>query len=272
MGYWDDRARMMGSRPAATGWGGYLRELELLTLREQLKEIASPVLDLGCGNGYLLGSLTRMSGGKVRIVGMDRSTQMLSVARGHGRFLVCGDAVRLPFKAGAFASAYSVRTLINMGSREKQARALGEVARVLKQGGKLTLIECFEKPFGRLNAMRRRLGLPDLPSPRYNIFLQRPVVLKTMGDDGLQLVGSWSFPLSTAIDKLILSKLEARRTPGFGRRFLVTLRPFERPASRLLGDLGHDAVMVGRKSLQPVDPDGCAQTTQYLSSTVPRSA
>ncbi len=251
MGCWGDRAREMGAHPAATGWGGYLRELELLTLSREVKRAAGLVLDLGCGNGYLLGNLTRMGGGKMRIVGIDRSAEMISVARGDGHLLVYGDAVRLPFKTAAFAFAYSVRTLINLRSRERQAEALGDLARVLMRDGKLILIECFEEPFGRLNMMRKRLGLPDLPRLPYNIFLERPLVRKIMDDDGIQLLDSWSFPLSAAIDKVILKKIEWGRARGVGRRLLVSFHPFERPASKLLGDLGHDLVMVGRKSLLP---------------------
>lgn len=72
---------------------------ELEALRRVLRSLdLRSVLDVACGTGFLTRDLPG------RVVGLDQSLAMLRVARGrlpHGR-VIQGDALRLPFCAGAF--------------------------------------------------------------------------------------------------------------------------------------------------------------------------
>ena len=98
------------------------------------------VLDLGCGTGKL-GALVA---GRCRVIGVDVSAEMLRLARchsaGHMRF-VQGSAFRLPFRSGAFDAAVSGFVLRNLWDLPG---AIGELARVLRPGATLVLVDITE--------------------------------------------------------------------------------------------------------------------------------
>ena len=111
-------------------------------------ELAAPggserLLDVATGTGGLLRelSLRRVRPGEV--VGIDRSPSMLAVAATHGlpagwRLLV-GDAMRLPFPGGRFdvVTACYLLHLLDGGCR---ARAIAEIARVVRVGGRVVTV------------------------------------------------------------------------------------------------------------------------------------
>jgi SAM-dependent methyltransferase len=112
------------------------------------------VLDVGCGDGVLA---TRLAQGGARVTGVDASADMIAAARSRAKAagvdvdLVEGDAGNLPFLGGHFDSVVSVATLCFV---DNPRRAVGEMARVLKPGGRLVLGE-----LGRWNlwAAQRRV-------------------------------------------------------------------------------------------------------------------
>jgi demethylmenaquinone methyltransferase / 2-methoxy-6-polyprenyl-1,4-benzoquinol methylase len=109
------------------------------------------VLDACCGTGDLAVEAERRGG---RVVGLDFSERMLERARKKSGAIewVQGDALALPFEDGAFDAAtvgFGVRNLADLGA------GLRELARVLKPGGKLAVLEITRprgilRPFFRL--------------------------------------------------------------------------------------------------------------------------
>ena len=109
------------------------------------------VLDACCGTGDLAVEAERRGG---RVVGLDFSEPMLERARKKSGAIewVQGDALALPFEDGAFDAAtvgFGVRNLADLES------GLRELARVLRPGGKLAVLEITRprgllKPFFRL--------------------------------------------------------------------------------------------------------------------------
>jgi demethylmenaquinone methyltransferase / 2-methoxy-6-polyprenyl-1,4-benzoquinol methylase len=109
------------------------------------------VLDACCGTGDLAVEAERRGG---RVVGLDFSEKMLERARRKSGAIewVEGDALALPFDAGAFDAAtvgFGVRNLADLEG------GLRELARVLRPGGKLAVLEITRprgilKPFFRL--------------------------------------------------------------------------------------------------------------------------
>lgn len=86
-----------------------------------------PALDVGCGTGILLRSLSHLA------VGLDISRSMLSRAPGGPlRERVLGDMERMPFRADSFWSIYSITSIQLAGDLR---RAVLEMARVAKGGG-----------------------------------------------------------------------------------------------------------------------------------------
>jgi SAM-dependent methyltransferase len=87
------------------------------------------VLDLGCGNGLYLRALGERPG--VEAVGCDLSPGMLRAVGPHPA-LVNGDAMRLPFRTGAFDVVLAPHMLYHVPD---PVTAAGEMRRVLRPGG-----------------------------------------------------------------------------------------------------------------------------------------
>jgi len=119
-----------------------------------VREVVWPgdrVLDACCGTGDLAVEAERRGG---RVVGLDFSPKMLERARKKSGAVewIQGDALALPFPDGDFDAAtvgFGVRNLADLES------GLEELARVLRSGGKLAVLEITRprgllKPFFRL--------------------------------------------------------------------------------------------------------------------------
>jgi len=118
-------------------------------------EHAHVVLDLCTGDGSSLPGLRRP--GRL-VIGLDASLAMLELAAeadwrgGWGPRLVCGDAFHLPFAAGsldAVTIAFGIRNL------RPQDAALAELARVLRPGGTLAVLEATGPRRGALAPLHR---------------------------------------------------------------------------------------------------------------------
>lgn len=133
------------------GWR--LRTVEALELREEAR-----VLDLATGTGDLAITIaTRHADASV--VGLDPSTGMLDVARRKALAaalsarleFVVGDAQTLPYADQTFDAATIAFGIRNVPDR---GRALREMRRVLRAGGRLAVLELAE-PHGVLGPLAR---------------------------------------------------------------------------------------------------------------------
>jgi demethylmenaquinone methyltransferase/2-methoxy-6-polyprenyl-1,4-benzoquinol methylase len=123
--------------------------------RETVKAVVRPgdrVLDACCGTGDL--AVAALKAGAGEVVGLDFSPRMLERARAKQRLVTWleGDVTAMPFEGGGFDSAtvgFGVRNVADL------AAALEELARVLRPGGRLGILEIttptgFLAPFYRL--------------------------------------------------------------------------------------------------------------------------
>jgi SAM-dependent methyltransferase len=147
------------------------RDLELEFIFTQLPAEAR-VLEVGCGNGYV----TRQLRERVRHVdGFDYAENMVARARANygetnTRFFHASVLDPNACEAGAYDAAVCVRVLINLRDAGEQATALGNIARWLKPGGRLILVEGFTDGFDALNQLRRKCELPDLVPAAINFY------------------------------------------------------------------------------------------------------
>lgn len=111
---------------------------------EQLRlESGWTALDVGCGTGEDVVAMAAMVAPTGRAVGLDASEAMVTEAiQRHGDVggasFQQGDAQRLPFDSDTFDACRCERTLLHV---DDPTRAVGEIARVLKPGGRVALIE-----------------------------------------------------------------------------------------------------------------------------------
>lgn len=120
---------------------------EVLPARRELEMSREPrrILDLACGTGDFSIAIAQAAQ-QVRVTGVDLSEGMLAVMRekvalkGLQRQITCtvGDSEALPFGDGIFNCATIAFGIRNFENREK---ALREILRVLKPGGRLVILE-----------------------------------------------------------------------------------------------------------------------------------
>jgi len=140
--------------------------------RKRLLEILEPapgerILEIGPGTGYYsLPVAERLSpGGTLEIFDLQQEMLDHTMRQARERALDNlvsrqGDAERLPYPDGSFDAAFLVTVL---GEIPDQSKALAELARVLRQGGRLVVGELFGDPhmvrFGALRERAERAGL-----------------------------------------------------------------------------------------------------------------
>jgi demethylmenaquinone methyltransferase/2-methoxy-6-polyprenyl-1,4-benzoquinol methylase len=114
------------------------------SFRDVLAQPEAKVLDLCCGTGDMTAALLKLRppGGEP-VIGLDFSAQMLSRARtkyaGANAQWLEGDAMHLPFPDASFdlvTAAFGFRNLTNY------AEGLREIARVLRPGGRIGILDC----------------------------------------------------------------------------------------------------------------------------------
>jgi SAM-dependent methyltransferase len=90
------------------------------------------VLEVGCGEGELAERVQDELG--VEVVAIDQSERMVELTRARGVDAQVGDVRELPFEDGSFDVAVAAWMLYHVPDLD---RALGELARVLRPGGRL---------------------------------------------------------------------------------------------------------------------------------------
>ena len=106
-----------------------------LTFEAVAEVRARRVLEVGCGPGELAARIARELSAEVTAV--DISERMVELARGRGVDARVGDVQELPFADGQFDCAVAAWMLYHVPDVD---RALAELARVLKPGGRLVAV------------------------------------------------------------------------------------------------------------------------------------
>ena len=116
----------------------------LATLRPLVRNVGAPrVLDVGCGTGRLLAKL-RKAFPAAELCGVDASGPMIEVAQAKPELrdvrLEVAPANAMPFDDGSFDAAL---TTMSFHHWEDQAAGLRDVARVLRQGAWLLVLDAY---------------------------------------------------------------------------------------------------------------------------------
>jgi SAM-dependent methyltransferase len=170
--FWETRAQDQTLTDVeATHSDVWQRWLEIETIKPYLRS-NDRLVDVGCGSGYA----TRLLAPLVHeAVGFDFSESMIGRARAAAagrerlRFDV-GDVLSIDSQAlGVFDVALSVRCLINLESWELQQRAIENIARLVRPGGRFIMVEGCADGRRALNALRQKVGLSEMPAVWHNV-------------------------------------------------------------------------------------------------------
>jgi ubiquinone/menaquinone biosynthesis C-methylase UbiE len=107
--------------------------------------VGKRVLDVGCGKGRFARILAERHPG-AEIWGLDLAESMLKLAPPAVR-TCAGSMTELPFRDGAFDAAYATESLEHAVEIE---RAVAEICRVVKPGGRIVIIDKNADQWGRL--------------------------------------------------------------------------------------------------------------------------
>jgi len=170
--FWDRRAQDPSRNDSeVTHRDIWQRWLEIETLKRYLRP-SDRLLDVGCGAGYT----TRLIAPLVReAVGVDYSASMIDRARAAAdgmpslRFEVADVMTLGEEPLGTFDVAVSSRCLINLADWMQQQRAIENIARRLKPGGRFLFLEGLEDGRNRLNELRQQSGLEPMPRVWHNV-------------------------------------------------------------------------------------------------------
>lgn len=134
---------LLATMEATAGWQATQR-LRLWERKQLILRKGARLLDVGCGLGEAAFALVEDLGDHGEIVGVDLSAEMVRVARArfraascHARFSV-GDACAIDEADNSFDVVRSERTLQWLAD---PVRAVAEMARVVRPGGRVSLID-----------------------------------------------------------------------------------------------------------------------------------
>ncbi|MEN8173692.1 MAG: class I SAM-dependent methyltransferase, partial [Chloroflexota bacterium] len=130
--------------------------LKLVGIRMFRPSKGMSILDVGCGTGSHLELYQRY---KCNLYGLDLSPSMLDVARkrlGDSAQLDLGDATKMPYDDDQFDLVISKLSIHEM-SPEIRKGVLSEMRRVLKNDGRMLLIEFHTGPYQPIQGWKSKL-------------------------------------------------------------------------------------------------------------------
>lgn len=252
--FWTEQARIHGRSFAASWSDQYAIDLEIRTLLNYFEE-GDKVLDVGCANGY--STLSFASQKKLDIKGVDYIPGMIEEAlknladvkpslKGSVVFDV-GNITRLAEADNLYDKVVVIRVVINLHDWETQQKGLHELARVIKPGGVLLLSEATLQGWKKMNTFRGEWGLPDIPMPPFNQYLDEERVVAAMHPEmELEKLDNFAstYYVGTRVLKPLLSRL-----PDFDVNAAKPDMEWNRWFSQLpaAGDYGTQKLFVFRK-------------------------
>ena len=116
------------------------------------------VLEVGCGRGELAERIAGELGSEV--VGLDQSERMVALTRARGVEALVGDVQELTFPDASFDAAVAAWMLYHVPDLD---RALAELARVLRPGGRLVAVTNSDRNLHELWGLYRGAGTRSNP-------------------------------------------------------------------------------------------------------------
>ncbi|XP_051522111.1 probable tRNA methyltransferase 9B [Myxocyprinus asiaticus] len=123
------------------------------------KEPGSIVADVGCGNGKYL-----HINENIFKLGCDVCRPLVDSAWSQGHEVQLCDGLRLPYRDGCFDAVLSIAVIHHMSTKERRIRAIKEMARTLRVGGRI-MIYVWAMEQKRRKFEKQDIFVPWNPSP-----------------------------------------------------------------------------------------------------------
>jgi SAM-dependent methyltransferase len=168
--HWGERARSVADDVEVNIMDVFQRELEYDHICKFLRA-DDTALEVGCGNGFS----TQRFRSIVRFVdAFDSSRDMVERARArfgetNNRFFH-DDVLEPRTIQDVYDVVLCVRVLINLRDLDEQLRAIANLARLTRPGGRLILVEGFVDGFQALSALRGGVNLPPVQPAAINSY------------------------------------------------------------------------------------------------------
>ena len=91
----------------------------------------SLIADIGCGNGK------NMYRKDCEMIGLDFCDKFVEICKSKKKHVVLGNCIKLPFSDQIFDVTLSVAVLHHLSTKERRQKALDELIRITKPGGKI---------------------------------------------------------------------------------------------------------------------------------------
>ena len=252
--YWMQQAIAHGQSHAASWPDIHAINLEIHEISKYLQD-NDKILEVGCANGFT--TIQYASAKKLEILGIDYIAEMIKSAqqrvvgiekslKGKVDFSV-GNVLNLNFPPETFDKVISTRVIINLGDWPNQLIGLNECGKVLKRNGILLLSEATVQGWQRMNSFRREWGLPDIPVPSFNNYIDEEKIVESLSDKfELEQISNFAstYFVGTRVLKPLLAKIAENKI-----NVADPLMEFNRWVAQLpsSGDYGTQKLLVFRK-------------------------
>lgn len=211
--HYQKEAVSKGLSKSSTMHDDYIREKEVefilneINCYHALVSRALKVLDLGCGNGYLLSLLTEKYD-NFKFFGMEFTEELYELAVSRklkNTVIIKGDCREQKMGGELFDVIISERVLINLLSRDDKVKAINNISTLLKKNGRYIMVESFEEPLVNINKARKELLLDEMKPAYHNEYLTEEIV-DTMTDLGFTELRS-TFPKNSLSSHYFISRV-----------------------------------------------------------------
>jgi ubiquinone/menaquinone biosynthesis C-methylase UbiE len=184
-------AENYGDKATSTIKDQFIRNSEVSFILNEIQRYKNEVnrslvvLDVGCGNGYVLSVLSEKFP-ESQFYGVEFTKELFEIANGRNLRNVTflnGDCRDKNFFAEKVDIIITERVLINIFNPNERILAIKNFYGLLKKGGRYLLIESFVESWENLNKARKEMVLDTIPQSPQNRYIDEDLI-KTMVEIG----------------------------------------------------------------------------------------